>query len=646
MPNIEAYARVQLLRVEDGEVAACLQATLANGKTVRLKAVQIASGVFTLVALLIGLLHSTLDSPSPAQYRWLDVLLLFQTAAAAGMLHLNYPLVFSNFAQNFAWSFGLFHSTHMQNSINSMRNKTGGHMDGNAYSDVQYINRKLSPYNLLEASDPVDTNSFSSIGDFSSYISTLPTNDGASSSSGGSSDIVDDLIGLAKGLQKRGSIPSALYTNATEQVETGLPVYVNTLNIPEANAFTTIFFFFLAFIGIALVFHVLLFGIVLIANRQNHSTGWGGRMRRRWRYFAMGNALRVCLIWFLPIWIFGFYQWKIGDSGLAIFFAVFAVLLTLVPLAVAFVLSILYARRNRQAMVSPLYTSFRWYHSVGMIYRKYRPKFHFFWFIIVLAMIARSGFIAFGNNEAWAQVIGNLVVELIILVSLLALRPHKDRKGDWLSVVLSIGRLLIFGLLVAYIPSLEIKALIRAILGFVEIAIVGLCTVLLFFGMIWNAGYGLIWRKHRIRMEDGTEVEDHQFAGAGTGKGGADDDSQTRNMTQVDASKFIGGRSRAEDDSPHVSSVGEPLDVEYSPDSVGGVGRRPGSTYSGVTNTAGVGAGGAGAMSAYADAAAGRGQAYDPEKTWRGDGYGAGEGITRSGTRTHVEPISEKARYD
>lgn len=47
VPNLEAYARVQLLRQETGEVAACLQATLSNGKTTKHKAVAIASGVFT-----------------------------------------------------------------------------------------------------------------------------------------------------------------------------------------------------------------------------------------------------------------------------------------------------------------------------------------------------------------------------------------------------------------------------------------------------------------------------------------------------------------------------------------------------------------------------------------------------------------------
>ena len=140
-------------------------------------------------------------------------------------------------------------------------------------------------------------------------------------------------------------------------------------------------------------------------------------------------------------------------------------------------------------MISPLYTSYRWFHSVGALYRAYRPKMHFFWFApLVLAMIARAGFIAFGNSSAWAQVIGNVVVEAIVLLSLLACRPHKDRKGDWLAPFLSFCRLASFGLLIAFIPSMNVKAIPRTIIGFVIIVLFGVPTILLLLGLIWNTG--------------------------------------------------------------------------------------------------------------------------------------------------------------
>lgn len=272
VPNLEAYARIELLRTENQEVAACIQATLSNGKTTRFKSIAIATGIFTLVALLVGLFHSMINSPSPAQYRWFDILYLYQTAVATGLLHLNYPLVFTNFVQNFAWSFALFHSDSMQNSINNMREKTGGSLSGMAYDEVQYINRRLSPYNYGSSTSAFNFNTITSPAQLSNLFAVSPK---------------------INTLAARATIPSALFSNDTSTIETGIPVYVNTQEIPPANAFTTIFFFFLAFIGIALVFHALLFIVVLIADRAGKRANWATRLRRMWWDFCMGNALRV-----------------------------------------------------------------------------------------------------------------------------------------------------------------------------------------------------------------------------------------------------------------------------------------------------------------------------------------------------------------
>ena len=354
VPNLEAYARIELIRDNSGEVAACLQATLSNGHSTRQKAVAWATGIFTLVALLIGLLHTAaVDSPSPAQYRWFDILFLFQTAAATGLLHLNYPLVYSNFTENFAWAIVMFPSAAMQSSINKMRFKTGGHLSGQADSDVQYINRKLSPYN-----DYIDISDFDATS-FKSYLTE-------------SSDVnPKELATSGRTLFSRAMISSTIDQNSTSDLSTGLPEYSNTIGIPYANAFTTVFFFFLAFVGIAVAFHVLLFMVTWIVDRLSRGrTSWSVKLKQRWWAFCAGNALRLvsaclstlacradryatqCLIGFFPLWIFAFWQFQIGDSKLAIFFGVFAILLTLVPLATVCILSVL---RSRQ--VSPTTTS-------------------------------------------------------------------------------------------------------------------------------------------------------------------------------------------------------------------------------------------------------------------------------------------------
>ena len=193
-----------------------------------------------------------------------------------------------------------------------------------------------------------------------------------------------------------------------------------------------------------------------------------------------------------------------------------------------------------------MYTSYRSFHSMGVLYRQYRQRFHFFWFIIILSLIARAAFIAFTPTSGWAAVIGNMVVEAIVFVALLACRPHKDRKGDWLAPVLSFFRLAAFGLCIAFIPTVTIKPIPRTIIGFVVIVMFGLPAVLLFFGLIFNAGYGYLWRRHTHRIEDGLEVE--RFSAS-------DNDSLRPAMRQhVDANNFVSANDTREMDGSRSTS--------------------------------------------------------------------------------------------
>jgi hypothetical protein len=503
VPNLEAYARVELIDVATGDTAACLQATLSNGWSTQYQGVKWGSGMLTLASGLVGIAHAAMvNSISPAIYRWFDLLTLFQTTAAAGLMHLNYPLVFSNFVQNFHWSLGLFYNKPMQTTITTMRNNTGGKLPGDAYADVQYINRRLSPYNAAASlvSGGVDlTSVLDDPSGMPSFISTLKTDHPYVGES-----LVDTLV-------KREKIPSRIDQEFMSNTTTGIPVYTNSMGVTQANAYPTVFFFFLAFLAIFIAFHVV-FGAIVWVFSRGRKIGWATRLRDTWWDFCAANGLRACLVFFLPIFIFGFYQWNIGrkDSGLSIFLAVLGVLLVGAPLLTVFVISVIRARRLRtEAHISPLYTDYHFYHAVGdATYRQYRQKYHFWWFApVLLGMVAKAGFIGFGQSNAWAQVIGCLVVEGLTLIAQLAFRPHKDRKGDWLGAFLTLIRMIIFGLLIAFIEDMKVKPIPRTVIGIVQIAVVGIPVVLLLLGLIFNAFYGLFWRRKKARVEDGTALQ-------------------------------------------------------------------------------------------------------------------------------------------
>lgn len=505
--------------------------------------------MFTLAAGLVGMAHAVaVNSISPAIYRWFDVLSLYQAAAAAGLMHLNYPLVFSNFVQNFHWSLGLFYSRTMQRSISAMRRKTGGKMPGDAYNDVQYINRRLSPYNMFGVNMTSVLDNLDDTDKFANFISTLKT----------------DTSGLSRRAQK---IPSLIDQQGASNLTTGIPVYTNSMGITQANAYDTVFFFFLAFLAIIMAFSLVVGAIVWILPR-GRKNGWRDRLRGSWWNFCAANALRACLVFFFPILIFGFYQWRIGtkDSGLSIFFSVLGVFLVLVPMITVFVLSVVRARRLRSKMdVSPLYSDFHFYHAVGdALYRQYRQKYHFFWFApMLLSLIAKAGFIGFGQSNAWAQVVGCVVVEFIVLCCQIGLRPHKDRKGDWLGPILTLFRMVMFGMLIAFIESMKVKAIPRTVIGIVEIALVGIPTVLLLWGLIFNSFYGIFWCRKRARVEDGTHLErDDDVLNEKTS---SNDDSTLQALDPVGSYDTQGYKTgRNYDESPSASSS---IPAQYAYDS-------------------------------------------------------------------------------
>lgn len=503
MPNLEAYAQVTLNNVDTNEVSACLTATLSNGWSVRRTEVAWIAAAVVILALVAAFIHSTFRwSPSPAVYRWYDILYTLQWAVGVGLLNLNYPSVYNNFALNFPWAMGLFYNSNIEQAINNMRGSTGAKLTDESYGSTVYVNRKLSPYNALRS---LNLNSYfrddSTPSDFTSFMADVGVT-GSNST-------------LASEFMKRATIPTVDTNNASSQIEPGIPVYVNSLSIPTANAFDTIFIIYLIAILVFIGIHLIWFAVIFLLDRSRSSTtrgtGWIGHNRRGFLGFFGGNMLRLvslknkcegdalmrhpfhhqCMIFLLPILIFAFFQFTIGrsDSWLSIFLAAVAVAFTCLPLLIVFVFSLRRARRDYQddSAISPLYTRARWYGSVGMIYRQYRQKYHFWWFApMAIATFAQAAFVGFGRNNRWAQVIGLMVVEFIVLVCLIGFRPHKDRKGDWLAPILSFLRLASFGLLIAFIPSVGVKPIPRTIIGFVILAVYGIPFVLLFFGLLFN----------------------------------------------------------------------------------------------------------------------------------------------------------------
>jgi hypothetical protein len=268
IPDLQAIATVRLLQTANGTEAACLQVNLSNGKTVRLDVVSWALFGLAVGSIVVGILGGIIllakggdATRGRRKERFVGLMAFYQFVASTGLLSITYPLVYTSFAANFAWSLGLVFVQSFQDNIYATRERTGGNL-------------------------------------------TQP---------GGG------LVGgtLATGLQRRSILPSESIfkraTNATAAssstiptfadlssiVPTGIPRFLTKLTISPQNGYLTILIWFLlaltAFIALTLVLAVP-YGLLIkrdVKRLERDGRVVGNGVVQRALDLVRGNALRL-----------------------------------------------------------------------------------------------------------------------------------------------------------------------------------------------------------------------------------------------------------------------------------------------------------------------------------------------------------------
>lgn len=245
---------------------------------------------------------------------------------------------------------------------------------------------------------------------------------------------------------------------------------------------------------------------------------------------------------FFPICIFSLYQFTLNDAWLPIFLAAITLFITVAGLLLAEGSILLAARRARTASrsshgaladkerrhsltdgssssspapvdrenssVTLTHAGHGTRHIAGIravpgslwspfpnlrphcsaLYQQYRRPLHTFWLLpLLLATFAKACFIAFGQNHGFVQIIALIVIEGLTFVAIVAVRPHTNKKGDWLSAVLALFRLVGTGLMLAFFARLGASGIVRTVLGLVCVAVWGFAVLTLLVGLFVNA---------------------------------------------------------------------------------------------------------------------------------------------------------------
>ena len=129
MPDLDGLARIEVTSSESGEMIACVEAPLSNGKTVDQHGVGWTTAVVAGLGLVASAVTSGLGHSNTAAHVAANAVSLFgyfQALAMIGMTAVHLPPIVSAWTQNFDWAMGIIEIGFTQDIFHWYIQATGG----------------------------------------------------------------------------------------------------------------------------------------------------------------------------------------------------------------------------------------------------------------------------------------------------------------------------------------------------------------------------------------------------------------------------------------------------------------------------------------------------------------------------------------
>jgi hypothetical protein len=446
IPDLDGTAQLQLFAKNGNAEIACLQSSVSNGKSLASPAVPYIAAGIAGSALIVSALSSLSAAPGSAapSPSFVEVVGWFQSMALNGMLSVSYPPVYRSFSRNFAFSNLLIPWRNMQFSIDNFRQATGGNLTG---SSVQFLENNAT-------------------------IVTDQSN---------STVLKRSLVARA-----------AANTTATSKIQVtvqGIAAFVEPLMIPKANTFMTVLLYVAILIG-AIIAGILLFRLILGI--------WSlmGKLPRKLESFKdrywwiMAKTITNLILCLYGIWVlYCLFQFFQGDSWAA---------KTLAGVTLALFTSVLVwftwrifslARKYKMADgdASALYDNKETWRNYSLFYENYKKSYYWLFVPVIVYLFARGTIVAAGDGHGLVQTGGQLIVESLMLLLLLFLRPYSLKSGNWINITIQVVRVLSVLCILVFVEKIGISQTPKAITGVVLVAMQSALTGLLAILVAVNA---------------------------------------------------------------------------------------------------------------------------------------------------------------
>lgn len=455
VPDLDGMAQLKLMAKNSSQPIACIQSSVGNGKSFTTPAVPgIAAGIAGGALIVSGLSalasggHPGATASSPTFF---DVMGWFQSMALNGMLSVNYPPLYRSFSKNFAFS-GLLIPWHgMQVSIDNFRSKTGGNLTG---ASVEFLEQNTT-FVYPNSNTTVTKRSVDLFHLFARQITTSTSNTTGITAAGNNTKVAKEVKGIE--------------------------AFIEPLLIPKSNTFMTVLMVF-AIVIAAIIVGILLFKVILElwALMGKFPQKLLNFRERYW--WVMAKTITSLILLLYGVWtLYCVYQFTQGDSWAAktlagVTLALFTAVLVFFTWKIA---SLAHKYKKLEGDTSGLYDNEETWRNYSIFYENYKKQYWWLFIPAILYAFARGVVIAAGDGHGLFQVGGQLIIESIMLLLLLFLRPYSLKSGNWIGIVIQVVRVLSVLCILVFVEQIGIAAAPKSIVGVVLVAMQSILTGLL-----------------------------------------------------------------------------------------------------------------------------------------------------------------------
>jgi uncharacterized membrane protein len=399
VPDLDATVRIRINSTDHpGTSLACVEANLSNGKTVDQKGVGWSTAVIAGLALVASAVTSGLGHSNTAAHVAANALSLFgyfQAQAIVGLTSVHLPPIVQSWTQNFQWCMGIIEVDFMQSIATWYQKSTGGTpatlLNTLTTTSVQVTKRSLARRSTANAAK---------------------------------------LLARGHELVKRVDTPQPSGT----YVVRGMTRVAFRAQIESTNLFLTGLIFFCIFIFFTVLCVALFKGFCEAAVRaQWMKNDKFQDFRNGWLTVLKGIMFRMVLIGYPQMTILCLWEFTQNDSPAEIVLAIFFFFGMTGTLGWAAAKVILIAKRSVNMHKNPAYILYsdpsalnKW----GFLYVQFRATAYYFILPVLVYILIKGMFVAFGQNSGTLQSVALLVIEGIALVGASVIRPWMDKSTN------------------------------------------------------------------------------------------------------------------------------------------------------------------------------------------------------------------------